>query len=64
MCCCIESCDCNFPSCLGAYQKSVCLCLEGEQVCMKPMCYAEKVQDSLCCVWQKGSCSLVWPYTW
>ena len=65
LCCIVDSCYWDFPSCIGMYEKGVVLCVESELVACKPMCYNHtKLNSDSMCVCLKGHMSLVKPYTW
>lgn len=58
------SCNCNFPSCLGVYNKCVCLCIEDECIYYKPMCCVDNKPDPhTLCIISKSHYSLVMPCT-
>jgi len=65
LCCIVDSCYWDFPSCIGMYEKGVVLCVESELVACKPMCYNHtKLNEDSMCVCLKGHMSLIKPYTW
>lgn len=63
--CCLSSCNCRCPSCIGVYTKNVCICQEVEATCCKPLCCTpEKKNVDTWCILQNGHSTCVKPYMW
>ena len=65
-CCCYNSCNCNFPACIGGYCKYASFwCQEDECICYKPMCCErQKFNKDTCCIWFHRHYVCVTPQTW
>mmetsp|Transcript_31066 Transcript_31066/g.53255 ORF Transcript_31066/g.53255 Transcript_31066/m.53255 type:complete len:310 (-) Transcript_31066:242-1171(-) len=62
--CCMSGYNCNFPSCLGSYNKSVHCCCESESIFTKPICCDPGYKNpDTCCINYKGHQACVMPYT-
>jgi len=57
-CCTLISCYCNWPKCLGCYEKGTVVCLEIEGLCCKTA-----VQEGALCLCTKGEVQCVKPRT-
>lgn len=57
MCCSINSIFCDFPEVVGGYEKTTCLCFEGDNLCSRPQCFdMTKQRKNSLCILQKGQC--------
>eukprot|EP01040_Poterioochromonas_malhamensis_P018646 gene18646-21828_t len=64
VCCSISNLYLSFPGCCSSYQKTSCLCLELESICLKPMCMeTTKANKSSLCLLNKAHCFIVSPTT-
>eukprot|EP01033_Poteriospumella_lacustris_P008415 gene8415-gene9163 len=63
-CCSISSLYMRFPGCISCYEKTTCCCFEAETVCCRVMtCSSNRRKDTLCMVFEKANCYMVWPTT-
>ena len=61
-CCCITSCYCKMPSCIGCKQSGVCFCFQSEVSGCK-IVDSSKNKDGKCCVCGEGGFYCVKPQT-
>lgn len=60
-CCIVNSCNLDCPGALGCYGKGLCICLESEDVCCRPLCGVTRSDESLLCILTKANFALKWP---
>jgi len=62
--CSITSIFCTFPESFSGYEKTICLCIESENLCSLAQCFdSTKQRKNSICILQRGQCFLVSPKT-